>query len=225
MKKNRHRKLWIALIAIGLMLPLPVFVGFGSGGDDADKPGVAGVEDNRIVSVTQAQDTPPTDPGDTEDEPTPTSLPQTQVDTSFWIDIPDIDLHHDIKENVNPVNEDEYMDVMEDYVAHGRFTALPPADAGNTYLFAHSMSASGDVTPEGGWFTRIDELEKGDIIYVNYHGNLYIYTVTEREIISPLDTSVYTGNSIYGEHRSLTLQTCYPRGGTELRLMVYAVGE
>lgn len=203
------------------MLPLPAFIGLRGGKDEVAE--VSGVEDSRIVSVTQAQDTPPTDTGDTGSDSTPITLPQTQTDTSFWIDIPDIDLHHDIKENVSPVDEEEYLDIMEDYVAHGRFTALPPAATGNTYLFAHSMSAEGNVTPSGGWFTRIDELEKGDLIYVNYHGKLYVYTVTDREIISPLETSVYTGNSIYGEHRSLTLQTCYPRGGTELRLMVYAI--
>jgi LPXTG-site transpeptidase (sortase) family protein len=210
------------------MLPFPLTLGGREHSviPDDTPAGIAGIEDDRIATPAQAQDTPPS--GDTSEPgtPSPASLPETQTaDTSFWIDIPKIGLHHSIIPGVDPVDENEYMKILEENIAHGKYTALPPAASGNTYLFAHSMRASGNVTPDGGWFTRIDELSPGDIIYVNYHGELYLYTVTDTEIISPLQTSVYTGNSIYGEHRSLTLQTCYPRGGTELRFMVYAIGE
>jgi sortase (surface protein transpeptidase) len=105
---------------------------------------------------------------------------------SFFVEIPKIDLKKAITPNVDPSNKDEYMDVIEESVAHGMYTALPYIQNGNTYLFAHSKISENNGTPEGGWFTRIDELE---------------------------------------DHNSLTLQTCWPRGTTEKRLIVQAISE
>ncbi len=153
-----------------------------------------------------------------------TSLPQTSMD-EFSINIPKINLQKEITANVDPTDKDEYLQVIDKTVAHGLYTALPNSPGGNTYLFAHSKNSSNGETPDGGWFTRIDELNSGDKIIVTYKGERYVYTVTESEVVEPEQTDVYTPESPFGEKSSLTLQTCYPRGTTEKRIIVTAIGE
>jgi len=134
-------------------------------------------------------------------------------------------LKKDITPNVDPTNRDEYMNVIENSVAHGMYTALPYIQNGNTYLFAHSKISENGDTPEGGWFTRIDELKEGDTITLILNQTRYDYTVKTSTIVDPLDTSVYTGKSAFNGNNSLTLQTCWPRGTTEKRLIVQAISE
>jgi len=145
------------------------------------------------------------------------------ADPTFTIEIPDINLSQTIITNVDPTNQDSYLSIMDSYVAHGKYSALPSKPDGNVYLFAHSQKASPGITPAGGWFTRIDELTEGDIIKITYHGQIYTYSVTRTFIVNPHDTYVYRAATIYPEHRSITLQTCYPRGETSQRLIVWGV--
>lgn len=153
-------------------------------------------------------------------------LPITaKKDDAFSISIPKIHLYQHITPNVNPSVKAEYFPVMEHSVAHGSGTALPDQEDGNVYLFAHSRDYYGASTPAGGWFTRIDELDPGDPIYISYEGNHYVYSVTDNEIVTPEEIGVYTSISSYEDSPSLTLQTCYPRGATSLRLIVHARGE
>lgn len=143
----------------------------------------------------------------------------------FSISIPKIRLQRGITKNVNPSVKSQYLPVLEQSVAHGSGTALPDQEDGNVYLFAHSQNYYGTETPEGGWFTRIDELVPGDPIYLSYDGEEYTYRVIDYDIVGPEEIDIYTGISSYDGSSSLTLQTCYPRGDTALRLIVYARGE
>jgi LPXTG-site transpeptidase (sortase) family protein len=67
-------------------------------------------------------------------------------------------------------------------------------------------------------------LEKDDIIEINYQGKTYRYKVINIVIIEPENTSVYKSQSVFEDSNSLTLQTCYPRGTTQKRLIVTAKG-
>lgn len=157
----------------------------------------------------------------TNDKPVNT-LPQTSL-SEFSINVPAINLQKEITANVDPTDKDEYLSVIEETIAHGLYTALPNSPGGNTYLFAHSKNSSNGETPDGGWFTRIDELKTGDTITITYKGEKYLYAVVTSEIVDPEETDVYTPESPFGERRSLTLQTCYPRGTTEKRIIVTAI--
>ena len=178
-----------------------------------------------VAAVAEAVD----DFTGTESLPGPSNDGSAQIlpitaDYSFSIEIPAISLSHTIVPDVDPADKEEYLSVIESYVAHGAYTALPPDEDGNVYLFAHSRRAPQGYTPPGGWFTRIDELKAGDIITLHYHDQTYTYTVTTSFVVDPEETYVYQPISIYPDHRSLTLQTCYPRGETEQRLIVWAIG-
>lgn len=152
-------------------------------------------------------------------------LPETSdtedIPETFTIKIPKISLYQEVEPNVDPTNRDIYLPIIEKKVAHGKGTSLPDDPDGNTYLFAHSRATTAE---KGGWFTRIDELTEGDLIILYYNGTLYEYSVVNYFVISPKQTSVYTGDSLFEETNSVTLQTCYPRGSTESRLIIQAKG-
>jgi sortase A len=99
---------------------------------------------------------------------------------------------------------------------------LPGESNGNTYLFAHSKNVNNGTTPQGGWFTRLDELAKGDIVEVFFRDTKYRYRVEKLFIVDPSETGVYTSDTLYENKNSLTMQTCYPRGDTSKRLIVTA---
>lgn len=210
------------------MLPLPLSLVFGkeitvltkgkntSDGSSGTPVATAVLAEGRILEHN-------TLPGPSDDTTIP-SLPLT-ADTSFSVEIPFLELSQTIIAEVDPSSKQEYLPVMESYIAHGRYTAFPTDPDGNVYLFAHSKKAPAGITPTGAWFTRIDELKTGDAIIISYHGQTYTYTVTTSLIVDTKDTYVYQSSSVYPGHRSITLQTCYPRGETLQRLIVRGIGE
>lgn len=94
-----------------------------------------------------------------------------------------------------------------------------PGQLGNTVLAGHS---SNDWLAPGDYkfvFARLDQLKKGDVIYVNYQNIRYTYTVTNKKVINPNDISaLYQGDT----KPILTLLTCTPVGTALNRLLVYA---
>jgi LPXTG-site transpeptidase (sortase) family protein len=153
---------------------------------------------------------------------TPPKVTNTPKSRSFYIEIPKISLSHPIKANVNPKNEKDYLPAIAKYVAHGKDTALPNQPNGNVYLFAHSKAVYTGATPNEGWFTRIDELHNNDKIHIYYKGQKYTYKVEKLFVVDPTYTDIYTSKSPFPNHKSLTLQTCYPRGDNSKRLIVLA---
>ena len=94
-----------------------------------------------------------------------------------------------------------------------------PGQLGNTVLSGHS---SNDWLAPGDYkfvFARLDQLAKGDVIYLNYQGTRYTYTVTAKKVINPNDISaLYRGD----DKPILTLLTCTPVGTALNRLLVFA---
>jgi len=78
---------------------------------------------------------------------------------------------------------------------------------------------SGHRTTYGAPFRRIDELEKGDLIYLEtINGELLTYAVTGMEIVNPKD--VYILNGSY--KKELLLTTCEPEYSAVKRLVIIA---
>jgi LPXTG-site transpeptidase (sortase) family protein len=163
--------------------------------------------------------------GTTLSSSTTQNLPYTSNDssefeiTNFSIAIPKIGLDHNIFYNVDPREKDIYLPILDEYVAHGKFTALPSTAESRVYLFAHSKKAPKNITPEGGYFSHIHTLKKGDKIIIKYNDQTFTYEMRERIIVEPTQVDVYTGNS---DKVEVALQTCYPPGTTEKRLIVFA---
>lgn len=94
-----------------------------------------------------------------------------------------------------------------------------PGQVGNTVLSGHS---SNDVIDSGNYkfiFARLDKLAKGDLVFVNYEGKRYTYSVTKTEVVKPTEVS----KLVYPTTKPiLTLITCTPLGTALNRLLVTA---
>lgn len=92
-----------------------------------------------------------------------------------------------------------------------------PGRGGKIMVYGHSSSYAWDVSQYTKIFTKVNQLQAGDRIYVTYEGTLYVYQVTGQQTISPTDIAPFQGR---GEE--LILYTCWPVGTTKSRLLVHA---
>ncbi len=95
----------------------------------------------------------------------------------------------------------------------GHITETPlPGDTGRCTI-------SGHRTTYGSPFSRVDELEDGDFIYLEtIDGKLFTYTVTGRDIVNPEDVYVLEGSY----KKELLLTTCHPRYSSAKRFIIIA---
>lgn len=94
--------------------------------------------------------------------------------------------------------------------AHLDNTALP-GSPGNAVIAAHRDT----------FFRGLDQLTRGDSIYVQGGDRKYHYAVTQTKVVDPSDTAVLSAS----HHARLTLITCYPMhyiGPAPKRLVVIA---
>ncbi|MCA0228017.1 sortase [Patescibacteria group bacterium] len=94
-----------------------------------------------------------------------------------------------------------------------------PGEKGNFVLSGHS---SNDWMDGGNYkfiFARLEQIQEGDTIYVNYQSKRYTYTVTATQVVKPTDVSALIGKS---DKPHLTLVTCTPLGTALNRLLVFA---
>jgi sortase A len=134
--------------------------------------------------------------------------------------IPKINVDVPVVYDVTP-DYDSQMKAMESGVA---WFGIPganskPGQIGNTVLSGHS---SNDIIDGGSYkfiFARLDHLEKGDSIFINYESKRYTYTITKKEVVKPTEVS----KLVYATDKPvLTLITCTPLGTSTNRLLVTA---
>lgn len=94
-----------------------------------------------------------------------------------------------------------------------------PGEMGNFVVSGHS---SNDWLDKGDYkfiFARLEQLNEGDTIYVNYNGIRYVYAVSRKEVVKPTDVSAL---AVGTEKPQITLLTCTPLGTAINRLLVFA---
>ena len=143
------------------------------------------------------------------------------VDNDFGLYIPKIKANAKVIANVDPYIEDEYINALKDGVAHASGSSFPN-QSGNVFLFAHSAVNFYEQNKYNVYFYLLNELEKGDEIYVSYNGEIYQYIVLETKIVDPEDTEYLDE---YMEEDTLTIMSCYPAGTNWKRIIVTAVRE
>lgn len=78
---------------------------------------------------------------------------------------------------------------------------------------------SGHRTTYGAPFNRIDELEPGDIIYLEtFKGEIFTYAVRELIVVNPTDVYILEGDS----KRELLLTACEPKYSAAKRLVIFS---
>lgn len=138
----------------------------------------------------------------------------------FSVVVPKIGANEKVYSNVDPNNEDEYLEVLQHGIAHAKGTAFPGMN-GTTYLFAHSTDNFWNVGRYNAVFYLLNKMEKGDEITLFYNGKRFDYVVDDTKIVSPQDTQFIVSN--IGQGEKVILQTCWPPGTAWKRLLVFAV--
>ena len=141
-------------------------------------------------------------------------------DTQFSIVIPKIAANANVIPNVDPTNEDEFLEALSHGIAHARGTVFP-GQKGNIYVFAHSTDNWWNVGRYNAIFYLLKDLAPRDKVIVYFQDVRYNYTVTETEIVDPTDVS-YLVNAQTAADETLIMQTCWPPGTTWKRLLVFA---
>lgn len=148
--------------------------------------------------------------------PTSTVAP----DSKSRLLIPKIAVDVPIVWDVTP-DYDSQMAAMKNGVAwfNIKGASAQPGEVGNTVLSGHS---SNDVFDDGKYkfvFARLEQVKKGDTIYVNNDGVRYTYTVSRIRVVTPKQVDALTEPTT---KPLLTLITCTPLGTAQKRLLVTA---
>lgn len=144
-------------------------------------------------------------------------LSTTPTNENPTIRITKIGVEAPILFDAEDVDENKFQELLKYGTVHYPTTAKP-GDFGNTVIFGHS---SGRWWAPGNYkfvFTKLDKLETGDKIFIDYSDKRYLYEVSSQQIVLPTDLSVLSQQT---DHQ-LTLITCYPIGSNAKRLVINA---
>jgi len=124
--------------------------------------------------------------------------------------------------NVDASNPKAYQAALKEGVAHAQGTGLPGEDGGHNktiFLFAHSTDAPWNIQRLNALFYSIKDLKPGDEFSVWFWGKEYRYAVREQKIVASNDVSFLQPQM---ETERLILQTCWPDGTVNKRLLIFA---
>ena len=97
-----------------------------------------------------------------------------------------------------------------------------PGEIGNFVVSGHS---AGNIYQNSDYkfiFSGLTRLTAGDLIYVNYKGTRYTYTVLGSKTVEPTDVQALVNIAKeYPNKPLITLITCTPLGTSRYRLLVY----
>ncbi len=126
-----------------------------------------------------------------------------------------------ISSNVESYDENVYNQYLKNGVAHFKGTPLP-GDGGNSFIYGHSainsFFRSNPDLPET-IFTRLEQVDIGDVVRIEKDGNILSYTVRRKQIVEPEDFSILRP---VGNKETITLMTCWPIGIGSKRLVLIA---
>jgi len=140
----------------------------------------------------------------------------------FQLIIPQIGINSKVIANVDASNPKAYQAALKEGVAHAQGTGLPGEDGGHNktiFLFAHSTDAPWNIQRLNALFYSIKDLKPGDEFSVWFWGKEYRYTVREQKIVASNDVSFLQPQM---ETERLILQTCWPPGTVNKRLLIFA---
>ena len=147
----------------------------------------------------------------------PNTLPKDTVDPKYSIFIPKINAKASIVDTVDPWNKKEYLEALKKGIAHAKNTS-EPGEKGTMYLFAHSSGMPWELTYINTIFLRLDDLQKGDSIFITKDRKKFKYIVREKKEVWPNEVNYLLSL----KKTQLILQTCTPIGTSLKRLLVFA---
>lgn len=154
----------------------------------------------------------------------PTAKPEPKISSAedvFSLSIPTLDIKSEVIPNIDPSDSAAYTQALKQGVAHAAGTGLPDQLKNNKtiYLFAHSTDAPWNILRYNAEFYALKDINPGEKINLRFWGKDYQYTVSETKVIEAQDVTALEPQQ---EQEQLILQTCYPPGTTQKRLLVIA---
>jgi len=146
----------------------------------------------------------------------------TEYDKDMYITIESVGIENiTIIPNVESTEEKVYDEYLKRGVAHFKGTPLP-GDGGNSFIYGHSsvesfFSRHQDL-PET-IFTRLENIEVGDDIYIQRDDQTLHYIIRQKKIVEANNFSIL---DTQGNKETITLMTCWPLGIGTKRLVVLA---
>ncbi len=140
------------------------------------------------------------------------------VDPNFSIIVPKIGINSRVVANVDASDKKEYEPALKLGAAHAKGTYLP-GENGTTYIFAHSTNYEWFVARYNAVFYLLKDLEENDQVHLVYNNTVYPYSVTSKKVVGANDIEYMTPHK---GREELILQTCYPPGTTDKRLLIFA---
>lgn len=142
----------------------------------------------------------------------------TPVNRDFAIIVPKIGINAPIIAGVNPAKASEYDAALLKGVAQASTSMLPDQD-GTVYLFSHSTNYDWFVKDLNAVFYLLKNLKEGDLIVLVYKGTTYTYRLRDSRVVAPSEVSYLVPQ--VGK-KNLILQTCWPPGSINQRLLLFA---
>ncbi|MEI6222192.1 MAG: sortase [bacterium] len=139
----------------------------------------------------------------------------TPPQRDFFLYVPKLNIQVPIIPNVSGDDKPGYLKALENGVAHYAGTSLP-GEVGRIFVFGHSSYYRNLPGNYKSIFAPLNKLANGDLMYVYYQGGQFTYSVIGKQIVAADDVSVLSQTS----SKILTLQTCWPIGTSEKRLIV-----
>ena len=144
------------------------------------------------------------------------TLEEFRSSHDFAISIPSLDIRDlQIFHPEDPQSKEGLLAPLKDGVGH---LFSYPGRGGKIMVYGHSSGYSWDVSQYTKIFRKVNQLKKGDRVYVTFNGNLFEYAVTGQQTIAPKDAKPFTG-----EGEELILYTCWPPNSIKKRLIIRAV--
>lgn len=137
----------------------------------------------------------------------------------FYLTIGKINLYNAlVVPKVNMDYEGEYENALSRGLAHASGTGLPGSGK-MIYIFGHSTNYPWLIQNINALFYNLDKLENGDKVNIDYNEKNFSYIVYDKKIVNPDDANI-----IYDKTNEdiLILQTCWPKGTTLKRLLIFA---
>lgn len=137
------------------------------------------------------------------------------VQEGNWIRIPSIEANVPIV--ISPSMQDDDVLKTLDKGAALYPNGVLPGRLGNTFISAHSTGEPWKGKYRFA-FLKIDALEDGHIMHVDYNGARYTYRISRTEIIEPNPNTRITSDR---PMPTITLMACWPLWSTSQRMLVH----
>lgn len=147
-------------------------------------------------------------------------IPENVINMEADLIIDKLEMQAPIVFNVNAGSSVEYLQALENGVAHFSGTAMPDAQAGNTFIFGHSSYYYNSPGDYKDIFADLGKISLKDEIVIKRKDKdeEYKYQVSDIKIVESRYTEAFSQE---GSQR-LTLMTCWPVGTSKQRLLIIA---